>query len=198
MELFYAIVQTTKFHSAKRQKHIPLNAVGGRWHQIIILYLFSMTPHLGHLKWCPLMSGKLGDVCLIRDPPQFWPPFWCFDLVGTPRIQQLLSSRDSSGISSQSGSSSCSSLAWDGFSPLRNSWTWGSNMGGHPKSSALGCDQSVGSPCTISSVQNSSQESLASLLSLSLKVTHHLGCDGLGDWILLLAWWEDARDSLLC
>ena len=59
------------------------------------------------------------------------------------RTHWLLLPRDGSGILGQSGSSSFSLLAWDSSSPLTNSSTWGSNISGHPKSSAFGCDQPI-------------------------------------------------------
>ena len=62
------------------------------------------------------------------------------------RTHLLLSSREGLGIVYWSESSSCSSPAQCVSSWNRKSWL---GVGGHPKSSALGCDQSVWPPCTI-------------------------------------------------
>ena len=191
------IVQTTAFHSAKAQKCIPLDAVGAG--STKSFFSFFLAQHLTLGIWnyaCTHLAnlGKsvwLGTLCSSGHHASVYTWWAC------QRTQQLLSSRDGSGISSWSGSSLHSLLGRDGSSPLRNSWTWGSNMDKHPKSSALGCDQSVWWPCTISSAQDSGWESLASMLRLPSKVIHHLEDNGLGDWIFLLAWCEDTRDSLL-
>ena len=71
-------------------------------------------------------------------------------------------------------SSSCFSPNQDGPSPLRNSATCGSSMGGPPKSSTLGCDQSEGSAVVALGDQDNGGDSSASALSHPWKLTEVL------------------------
>ena len=193
-------VLVAKSHILEGQESIPVQVVGHWWHRVVVIYFWCVASCIGYLKGCPDPPGKLLDVILAENLPEFSPPGQHVKLLCMPLDPFIVPWGEGSGIE-VCWRLSPTSIPTKGISsPPKNSWMLGSRGGGHLRSSSSGLvsglDQSDGLPVPSSFPQVGRWGSsvLASFSGLSSMVTHHLDCTGLGDWSCLLfdSPWHDA------